>query len=341
MIDKAMAAVLHKMREIKLEEIRLGGLDDDQALIKIKNCGICSFDVGSFTGLRKVDEYPCVLGHEWVGDIIDIGKNSQGFNIGDRVAVNWRVICGNCYYCRRGIFNHCKNAKNNKVKGGFCEYGISIVTNLCLIPENVSYEEATFAEPLACCINGIEKSNISVGDDVVIIGCGPMGLLHIQLAKQKGARIIACDLLDRRLKVASELGAENIINTSKEDAYKRVMELTNGIGANSVIVAIGTPEAAQLGIDAAAINGTVNLFVGNYPSGDISLDLNVIHYKEINLTGSCYFTPYDFVTALKLIQYGIVNVKPLISHVLPLSEISSAFDIIAERRGLKVIIEMG
>ncbi|MGQ9609509.1 MAG: zinc-dependent alcohol dehydrogenase [bacterium] len=341
MIEKTMAAVLQKMREIKLEEIKLGGLGDDQALIKIKNCGICSLDVGSFTGLRKVDEYPCILGHEWVGEIIDIGKNSQGFNIGDRVAVDWRVTCGNCYYCRKGIFNHCKNIRNDKVKGGFCEYGISVVTNLCLIPENVSYEEATLTEPLACCVNGIKKSNISAGDDVVVIGCGPMGLLLTQLAKHRGARVIACDFLDNRLKVASDLGADDIINTAKEDANKKVMELTKGIGANSVIVAIGTPEAAQLGINVASIYGTVNLFVGNYPSGDISLDLNVIHYKELNLTGSCYFTHHDFVTALKLIQYGIINAKSLISHILPLSEISSAFDIIAERRGLKVILEMG
>jgi len=340
MIEKMKAALLYGVRDVRVEEVPVKQPAPDQALIRIKACGICPTDVRSYTGLRKSASFPRTLGHEWVGEIVEMGDNFHGFNVGDRVAANWRAICGDCYYCRRGIFNYCLNMQRDKVRGGFYEYGVSIASNLRLIPDDVSYEEAAFAEPLACCTNGNQESRITVGDDVVIIGAGPIGLLHVQLAKHKGARVIVSELIESRLEVAKELGADDTVCPSKEDAIERVMELTEGRGANAVIVAIGTPEASQTGIDMAGICGSVNFFAGMYPSAEIPLDPNLIHYKQLVVTGSHDFTPHHFTTALKLVQYGIVKVKPIISHVLPLEDIASAFDIVAERRGLKVVIKM-
>jgi L-iditol 2-dehydrogenase len=325
---------------VRIEDAPVKQPDPDQALIRIRACGICPTDVRSYTGLRKVSDFPRTLGHEWVGEIVEVGSDFHGFKVGDRVAPEWRAVCGRCYYCRRGIFNYCQNMERGKVRGGFYEYGVSAARYMRPIPDEMSYEEAAFAEPLACCINGNQETNITVGDDVVIIGAGPIGLLHLQLAKHQGARVIVSELIESRLEIAKELGADDTVCPAKEDAIERVKELTEGRGANAVIAAIGTPEVARIAIEMAGICGTVNFFAGTYPPGEIPLDPNVVHYKQLVLTGSHDFTPHHFTTALKLMQYGIINVKPIISHVMPLEEIASAFDIVAERKGLKVVIRI-
>lgn len=339
MIEKGKSAILYGPKDVRIEDIILKQINPKQALIKIKACGVCPTDVKFYTGLRKV-EYPRGLGHEWVGEIIELGSEFSGFNIGDRVAVDWRVVCGKCYYCRKGIFNYCQKTKNELVNGGFREYGLSIASNLRIIPENLSYEEAVFTEPLACCINGNRNAKISFGDDVFIIGSGPIGMLHIQLAKNNGARVIVSDPIEERLEMARSLGANDTINPMKEDVIKRVLDMTEGRGANVVIVAVGKPAAVKLGIDVSAICGTINFFAGVYPSSSIDFDPNIVHYKQLVITGSHDFTPHDFTMALKLMEYGIVKVKPIISHVIPLSDISSAFDIVANQKGLKVVVKM-
>jgi len=341
MVNKMKAALLYGVRDVRIEEIPVKQPDHDQALIKIRACGICPTDVRSYTGMRASGNFPRTMGHEWVGEIVEISKDFHGFNVGDRVAPDWRAVCGKCYYCRRGIFNYCMDMQRDKVAGGFYEYGRSTAHQMRLIPDNISYEEAAFAEPLACCLNGNQESNIVTGDDVVIIGAGPIGLLHLQLAKNKGARVIVSEPVEKRLEKAKELGADDTICPVKENAVEKVKELTQGRGANTVIVAVGNIKAAQTAIEMAGICGTVNFFAGTYPSGDFPLDPNVIHYKQLVLTGSHDFTPHHFTTALKLIEHGIVKVKPIISHILPLENITQAFDIVSGLGGLKVVIKIG
>jgi L-iditol 2-dehydrogenase len=340
MVDKMKAAMLYGVRDVRIEEIPVKKIETDQALIKIKACGICPTDVRSYTGLRKITDFPRTLGHEWVGEIVELGSDFSGFKVGDRVAPEWRAVCGYCYYCRRGIFNYCQNLQRNKVSGGFYGYGRAASRYMRLIPDSMSYEEAAFAEPVACCLNGNQESRIVAGDDVVIIGAGPIGLIHVQLAKHQGARVIVSELIQERLEKAKELGADDTICPLNEDPLERVKELTEGRGANAVLAAIGTPEVAKTAIEMAGICGTVNFFAGTYPPGEIQLDPNLVHYKQLVLTGSHDFTPHHFTTALKLMEHCIVKVQPIISHVMPLEEIASAFDIVAERKGLKVVIKM-
>jgi len=339
MIEKGKSAILHAPRDVRIEEINVKQPSPDQALIRIRACGVCPTDVRSYTGMRK-GEYPRMLGHEWVGEIVETGKDFAGFNIGDRVSADWRVVCGKCYYCRKGVFNYCQKTQNEKVSGGFREYGVSIASNLRIIPDNVTYEEASFNEPLACCINGNRNTHISTGDDVVIIGSGPIGMLHIQLAKHNGARVIVTDPIESRLEIAKELGADDVINPTKEDVIRQVMDMTEGRGANAVIVAVGSPETSKLGIEVAGINGYVNFFAGMYPASEIALDPNIVHYKQLVLIGSHDFIPHDFTMALKLIEYRIVKVNPIISHVVSLENIADAFETVAERKGLKVVVSM-
>jgi L-iditol 2-dehydrogenase len=237
------------------------------------------------------------------------------------------------------VFNYCENLQQG-VRGGFAGYGIAPFTQLRAIPDNVSFEEASFSEPLACVIQAHDYTNINLGDDVVIVGAGPIGLLHVQIARNRGARVIVSDPIVARLEKARELGAHHAINTSATDAVVRVKELTEGRGANAVIVAVGGAQPIHQGLEMAAINGWVNAFAGTYPPAEMPVDPNLIHYRQIRFTGSHDFTPHHFTTALKLIQYGIVRVAPLISHRFSLDQVREAFETTANRRGLKSMVQI-
>ena len=337
---KMKAAWIHAPLDVRIGDTEVPSIDDSKALIKIKTCGVCPSDVRVYTGARKNATYPRIAGHEWTGEIVEVGKAVKGFAPGERVVADWRVICGECYYCRRGIFNYCSNMGRGEMKGGFCEYGYAPARNLRKIPDAVSFEEASFTEPLACCLNGANNSNIRTGDDVVVVGTGQIGLMHVQLAKHLGGRVIACDTIQSRLEKAKEVGADDLINVSEGNPVEAVHDLTEGRGANVVIVAASATKAAETGLEMAGICGTVNFFAGFYPSNPITVDPNLIHYKQLNVTGSHDFTPHDFTTALKLIAHGTVNVKTLISHRLPLDEIKQGFDTVIDLAGVKVMMEV-
>ena len=334
------AARLYGVGDLRVEEVgRPQIAADDDVLIRIHACGICPSDLRAYTGLRPPHgPTPYTPGHEWTGEVMAIGRAVQGFAIGDRVVPSWRVVCGECHYCTRGHHNYCENLARGRVRGGFAQYGVAPARALLHIPDRVTYEAASFCEPLACCINGNQDSDIGFGDDVVVIGAGPIGLTHVQLAKHSGARVIACDLVSERLTKAEQLGTDHTILASQGDPTEQVKTLTGGRGADVVIVAVGAPQALLQALNMVGLCGTVNFFAGTYPATTLDLDPNLIHYKQIRLTGSHDFTPHHFQTALRFIETGIVRVAEIISHRLPLAEVKRGFDIVAGREGLKVII---
>jgi L-iditol 2-dehydrogenase len=291
---------------------------------------------------------PHTPGHEWAGVVVALGEPTgsgardgarPAIEVGQRVVADWRQVCGECYQCRRGVFNYCENLQHG-VRGGFAGYGIAPLAQLRAIPDNVSFEQASFTEPLACVIQAHGYTEIGLGDDVVIVGAGPIGLLHLQIVRHRGARVIVSDPIAARLEKARELGAHDTIDASAMDAVARVKELTEGRGANAVIVAVGGAEPIHQGLHMAAINGWVNAFAGTYPPAEMPVDPNLIHYRQVRFTGSHDFTPHHFTTALKLIQYGIVQVTPLISHRFSLDEVREAFETTANRRGLKSMVNI-
>ena len=336
------AARLYGVGDLRVEPIDRAQIEaDDQVLIRVHACGICPSDLRAYTGLRPATRaMPYTPGHEWVGEVIDAGDAVSRFCPGDRVVPSWRVACGQCYYCVRGRHNCCENLARGLVRGGFAEYGVAAERALYKIPENVSYEQACFCEPLACCINGSLDSDIHLGDTAVIVGAGPIGLTHLQLAVHAGARVLVSDLIPERLQVARELGAHATIMASEDDPVEQVKALTDGRGAETVIAAVGAPPALRQALEMAAQYATVNYFAGTYPPATIEVDPNLIHYRQIRLTGSHDFTPFHFESALRLIEIGTVQVTPLISHRLPLAEVKQGFDVVAGRRGFKVVIEM-
>ena len=339
---KMKAARLYGVGDLRVEEVERPAIAaGDEVLIRIHACGICPSDLRAYTGLRPPGRpTPYTPGHEWAGEVVAVGEAVEGFAVGDRVVPSWRVVCGRCIYCLRGMHNFCQNLARDRVRGGFAGYGVAAAESLLKIPAGVSYQEASFCEPLACCINGSLDSDIQFGDDVVVIGGGPIGLLHLQLARHSGARVTVSDLLPERLQEAVELGADSTIDAGREDPVRRVQELTDGRGADVVIVAVGAPRALEQALQMAGLGGTVNFFAGTYPPATLALDPNLIHYKQIRLTGSHDYTPYHFRTALRFVEMGTVRVAPLISHALPLAQVKEGFDVVAGREGLKVMITM-
>lgn len=340
-------ARLYGVRDLRVEEAEDPVPGPGEALIRIHACGVCPSDLRSYTGARASSgptHLPRTPGHEWTGVVSALGETanasvaeSAAIKVGDRVVADWRYVCGRCYQCRRGVFNYCENLRRG-VRGGFAEYGVAPLSQLRLIPDNVSFEEASFCEPLACVMNGNSAVPMALGDDAVIVGAGPIGLLHLQLARNRGARIIVSDPIAARLEQAMALGAHDVIDASAADPVARVKALTQGRGADAVIVAVGAADAIRQGLEMGAINGRVNFFAGTYPPVDMPMDPNLIHYRQLVVTGSHDFTPHHFTTALKLIQFGIVRVEPLISHRFPLDEVRDAFEVTAGRRGLKSMV---
>jgi len=339
---KMQAARLYNVGDLRVEEVDRPSISaDDEVLIRIHVCGICPSDLRAYTGVRRPHRpFPYTPGHEWAGEVVAVGDGVEGFDVGDRVVPSWRVVCGECHYCLRGFWNYCERLQYGRVRGGFAEFGVALTKSLLKIPQEVSYQEASFCEPLACCINGSLYTGIGFGDDVVVIGAGPIGLMHLQLAKHAGARVIVSELIPERLEKAQELGADALVNAQGGDPVEQVKELTDGYGADAVIVAVGARRALEQALEMAGIGGAVNFFAGVYPPVTLDLDPNLIHYKQIRLTGSHDYTPYHFQTALRFIATGTVQVAPLISHELPLERVKEGFDIVAGQQGLKVIIAM-
>ncbi|MGH2460817.1 MAG: zinc-dependent alcohol dehydrogenase, partial [Chloroflexota bacterium] len=237
------AARLYGIRDLRVEEVASPDPGPGEAMIRIHSCGVCPSDLRSYLGARSSSgptSLPRTPGHEWAGVVValgepvDAGQPAPTIQVGDRVVADWRYVCGQCYQCRRGVFNYCENLRRG-VRGGFAEYGVAPLSQLRIIPDHVSFEEASFCEPLACILNAHGYTQISVGNDVVIVGAGPIGLLHLQLARDRGARVIVSDPIASRLEKARELGAHDLIDASAIDPVARVRELTEGRGADAVI----------------------------------------------------------------------------------------------------------
>ena len=334
------AARLYGKGDLRVEQVSLPTIEaDDEVLIHIHACGICPSDIRPYTGMRPSGRDGAYTpGHEWAGEVLAVGDAVEDFAPGDRVVPSWRVVCGVCHYCKRGSHNQCENLVRGKVRGGFAQVGVATDRSLLKIPDGVSYAEASFCEPVACCINGSLESEIEFGDNAVIVGAGPIGLIHLQLARHSGARVIVSDLIPERLEKAKSLGADATVLASEGDPVERVKALTGGYGADVIIAAVGAPPALRQALAMADYGATVNYFAGTYPPTTLDIDPNYIHYRQVRLTGSHDFTPYHFETALRFIETGTVKVLPLVSHDLSLDEVKDGFDVVAGRKGLKVMI---
>lgn len=343
------AAVIEQLGVISVQEVPEPELLPESMLIRVEACAICGSDIRIF---RKGDPratFPRIVGHEIAGVIEKVGNKIKKFNIGDRVTVTPGHGCGKCKYCRNGIGNVCINPRPSvgyASSGGFAQYivpPVNVVENgfVNIIPANVSFEEASMAELLACCINGQERAEVSQGDTVVIIGAGPAGCMHLGLAKARGAtKIILVERLMPRLLLAKEkFKPDVIISGEDKEVIRRVKEETGGLGADVIIVAAPSPQAQEVALSMIAPRGRV-IFFGGLPKDNkmITVDANIIHYTECSITGASSSLGRQNREALDLISQGLVNAKEYITHRFTLDQIVMAFDTVENKEAIKVVI---
>lgn len=334
---------MHNIRDLRVEDVPLPKIQSNDVLVRVTACGICGTDIHFYRGEWKV-RLPLIPGHEFSGIVEKVGSNVKMINPGDHVVAEPNITCGECIYCRMSERNFfCVNLRAIGVDrdGAFAEYVSVPAKNVYIIPNDFPLEEAALIEPLACCIRGLDNVGIKVGDKVAVIGTGPIGLLMIQLVKMWGAvKVYAMDLLEERLKIAKKLGADVIINPTKEDPIEVIMEDTDNLGVDISIEAVGSVRAINTAFRVVRRGGRLLIF-GVAPQNAIwRVRPFELYDKELLIVAS-YRSPYTFQRAVKIAISRRINLSEIITHTLPLDKIVEAFNMLDRKaRGvIKVIIK--
>jgi L-iditol 2-dehydrogenase len=339
------AAVVLGPANVSLKELPIPKIGCGEILVKMVACGICGTDIEK---LQSQWVTPPILGHEVVGEIAKVGKDVKNFKVGDRVFVHHHVPDYTCYYCKRGDFTMCDSFQSTNLDPcGFAEYFRVPEPNVRLgavlkLPEKISYEEGVLIEPIACCIRGLMKCKISSDDKVLVIGAGPIGLMHIHLLKVFGAgMVIASDLINWRLEMAVKFGASHVVNPNHEDFLKCVQGLTGGkIGPDIVIVTVGSSKAIQQGMDVVRKGGKVCIFGVSPPKDMFTYDVNKMLTREISIIPSYSTSELETNMALKMMLEKQIEAAKFITHHFKLEQIKEALDCTAEKKdSLKVIVK--
>jgi len=337
-----LVAVYHNNKDVRVKDVPKPEIGPDEILLKVMASGICGTDVVEWYRLPKA---PRVLGHEATGIIDEVGEKVTKYKVGDRIFVSHHVPCNQCRYCQKDAHTACETLHTtNYYPGGFSQYirvpKINVETGIYKLPANMSYEEGTFIEPLGCAVRGQRLADIQKGDTILIIGSGMAGILHIQLAKLKGAqKIFAADINPDRLKLAKKFGADQVID-AKGDLPQQLKELNDGRAADKVIVCTGAVKAALTALDCVDSGGTILYFAVPDPTTKIPIPITEFWRNETTIRTSYGAAPRDLEEALQILAQKQVNVEDMITHRLDIREAAEGFRLVAEAgKSLKVIIE--
>ena len=328
-----------KPGQLELKHNPIFEVGDDEVLVKVAYTGICPWDVRAFTGKSSV-AFPRVLGHESAGTVAAFGQNVKHLAVGQPVTADFIVKCGQCPACRRGLGNRCQRPRYQQYGGGYGDYACLPQQNIYPLRPGTSLKAAAFMEPLACVVRGQNMLHLRPGEVELVIGLGPIGLMHMQVAQSFGARVIGVDLIPARVEKALELGSDWAVNANEVDLAEFVKEATDDWGADTAVITVGSARLVEQTLPLLAPGGRLNIFAGIYPKDELHIDPNLIHYQEYILTGSADSTPQDMFQALKLIEDGLVDTESIISHLLPLEELGQGFEIVKNTQGLKVMIDI-
>ena len=336
-------AMYYNNHDVRLEEMPVPEIGPGELLLKVEASGLCGSDVMEWYRIQRA---PMVLGHEVSGEVVQVGAGVDRYKEGDRMVVTHHVPCNACHWCLNNRHTACDTLhQTNFDPGGFSEYlripQINVDRGVFPIPDHVPYEEASITEPLACVYRGQKRANLEPGQNVLVLGSGLAGLLHINLARALGAgRIIATDMVDYRLQAARRLGADTAFPAT-EDVPARLREANDGRLADLVIVCTGALPALNQALQSVERGGTVLFFAPTEPGVSLPVSINDVFFRnDVTLTTTYAGAPADLATALEMIGSGRVQVGQMISHRLGLAEVGLGFKLTAEAGdSLKVIIQ--
>lgn len=347
MSKKMKAVAIVGEREVEIKEVRRPLPKENQILMKIRACAICTWEQRTFTRQSKMP-LPFVGGHEIVGEIAALGEgvSEKEFPIGKKIVARLINVCGKCYYCRRGEENLCvelNNLDSSEMEipgtGGMGEY-LNINTNqVYMIPDELPDEIAAFAEPLACVVNSIEKGKIELGDDVVVLGGGIMGMLHILCAKLSGARVILSEPDESRRQLAKELGCDVVFDPMKNDPVEYVKGLTEGRGAEAVFNTTPISAVAKQAVEMTAYMGRCVMYSSQHPDQPFEISPNWLHNSEAVITGAVSPSVRSFRRSVNLLAKGVLNPEKLVSGVYPYFQAKEAFDVSVRPDTFRIIIQ--
>ena len=334
--------------DLRIEQIPRPEPGPGELLMRVQACATCGTDVKIFDFGHHHIVAPRVMGHEIAGVVEELGEGTEGFRPRDRVQLIAAIPCGECFECKHRSMSICANQESigYHYDGGFAERlivpaKVLKVKGLNLIPEGLSFEEAAVTEPLACVLNGQELVGAGDRDVVVVIGAGPIGCLHVRLARARGARLVALvDMNAERLKMSAQRVKPDVaIDVNKDNPIDAVLKLTNGRGADVIITAAASGSAQEGAMQMASRAGRISFF-GGLPKDNsvINLDSNLVHYRELKIFGANGSTPAQNAAALRLIATGAVPVKDLITHRLPLERVLEGIEAVKSGNSIKVVI---
>lgn len=331
-------ALWYNNKDIRIKNVPTPKPKQKEMLVKVISCGICGSDIVEWYRLPRA---PLVQGHEIGAEVVAVGKSVKKYKPGDRVFIAPKVPCMKCYYCQNGHFPQCSEVKE-RLPGGFAQYilvpEILIEKGTHLLPENVTFDQSTFIEPLACVVRAQRLAKIEKGQSVLIIGCGMSGLLNVKLAGNKGCKIIVADVNKAKLEIARQMGADITINATDNIADRLIEK--NGKKADVVLLCTSADSAVEQAWRCVDKGGVIVFFAVPGPGKKVVIPINDFWMKEITILTSYYCGPPDIIEAIKLIEWRHIVVDDLITHRLPLREIIKGFRLVTDsNHSIKVIIK--
>ncbi|MGQ9552100.1 MAG: alcohol dehydrogenase catalytic domain-containing protein [Candidatus Bathycorpusculaceae bacterium] len=338
-------AKYYSQNDIRIEDMSVPEIKEDEALVEMMACGICGTDLMHWYLKSRA---PLVLGHEPAGIVARRGTNVKNFEVGDRVFVHHHVACLECHYCLHGDYTLCQRFHETNIKpGGLAEYFRVPAPNLQLdtlkIPDDLPFDEATLIEPIGCCLRALKKCGIQEGDSIAVIGAGATGMIHARLSEILGAtKIIVSDLIDYRLNLAKTFGADVVVNPKREGLPEIVKAETDGRGADIVMVTAPSLVAYEAGLKVCRKGGKLCIFAPTEPGSYLQVSLEELFFSEVQLIPSYSTSHLETEAALDLLKSGKFNAKLLITHRFQLSNAAEAFRTALEcKECLKVVVLNG
>jgi len=336
-------AMYYRNSDIRLEEMPKPQIQPDELLVKVVSSGVCGSDVMEWYRIKRA---PLVLGHEIAGDIVEVGRKVNKYRVGQRVFVSHHVPCMECRYCLSGHTSTCDTLRTtNFFPGGFAEYvrvpKINVEKGVFVLPDEVTYDEGVFIEPLACVVRGFRTVRFDSGKTVVVLGSGIAGLLNIKLAKaMEAGRIIATDISKYRLDAAKRFGADVVIDADQKDVPRLVKEANKGRAADLVIVCVGSDKVMASAFEMVDRGGTILMFAPPLPGVKVPVPFGDLWKDEVTITSTYAGSPQDISDAIELIRSKTVVVADMITHRFGLADTQKGFGLVANAgESIKVVIE--